>query len=243
MIQELRGLGLDSYEAKVYLALVKIGLSTSSVISKESAVPYGKIYPVLYSLATKGYVKVYDGKPKRFAPAEPRVILSKELDEKTKELGKLRKNLDSFIKALEKKERPQKFVEKIQVIVGKKNYLNLSVKLHKKVRGEWRTIHNLPIFKPHMDAYEEMVKRGVKTHVLTSQANKNRIQVWKDLGVELRYSRALDIKYTVIDATDVIIRMGDSDKTGYLSIWIQNPALAKILVKNFDKLWAQSKPL
>ncbi len=49
-------LGLTHYEAKAYLALVRLGRGRPVEVSKESDVPQGRIYDVLRSLEDKGLV-------------------------------------------------------------------------------------------------------------------------------------------------------------------------------------------
>ncbi len=243
MFQALRDLGLDAYEAKTYVALVRCGISTSGMISKESGVPYGKIYPVLYSLAKKGYIKEYEGRPKRFMAVEPSVILNSELDRKGAELATLKSGIGSLIEEIDKVQKPAEPLERVQVIQGKRNYLNLSVKLHKKALSEYRSISRLPIYRPHLDAYSQMSKRGVNARVLTAQKNREIIAMWQDAGVNIRRIKAPDIRYTLVDRSDAVIRIGESDDSGYVALWIQNPALADILAQNFDKQWETAETI
>jgi sugar-specific transcriptional regulator TrmB len=56
MIQELTQLGLTDGEARVYLSLLKIGLSKVGPIVRDSHVSYSKIYDVLERLGMKGLV-------------------------------------------------------------------------------------------------------------------------------------------------------------------------------------------
>ena len=51
MIQELAQLGLTNGEARVYLSLLKIGLSKVGPIVRDSHVSYSKIYDVLCYVA------------------------------------------------------------------------------------------------------------------------------------------------------------------------------------------------
>jgi sugar-specific transcriptional regulator TrmB len=243
MIDKLRAFGLDSYEARVYAELSRIGTSTSTAVSRASGVPYGRIYPVLYSLEKKGFVRVIEGKPKRFTAVEPRIALAGRVERKARELEALKTEVDSLIPLLERAGEPPAASESVQVIQGKLGVLNLSVRLHKKAKGEYRSISRLPIYKPHLDAYREAVKRGVKFWVLTPQTDSETVNVWTKLGVELRYSEDIELRYTVVDKTDVVIRIGSSDRTGYTSLWIQNTALASIMAQNFDRLWKKSKPI
>ena len=71
----LNRVGLNEYERKVYLHLVKHGTLGAVELAKKSGVPFGRIYDVLYQLESKGFVKVVIGKPKKFAPIEPKVAL------------------------------------------------------------------------------------------------------------------------------------------------------------------------
>jgi sugar-specific transcriptional regulator TrmB len=245
MIEELKEYELDKYESLVYVALLKIGLSTSSVISKKSGVPYGRIYSVLFSLESKGFIKIYQGMPKRFMAIEPRIVLNKIIDEKMKEITYSKEKTDKIIQELEKikKGKLEKPLEKIQIIEGKKNYLNLSVKLHEGAKEEWRTIHGLPLYEPHLEAYKKAIKRGIKTRILTCLTEKNikNLEIWKKTGAEIRHLDNIFAHFTIIDNDKVVIRLSDEYIGGYVSLFIQSPALAKTLVDNFDNLWKSAK--
>lgn len=247
MIDKLREYGLDKYESLVYLALLKIGLSTSSIISKKSDVPYGRIYPVLSSLESKGFVKIYHGRPKRFMAIEPRIILNEIVDKKINEIDYIKNQNEKFMQELEKsaKQEIKKPLEIINIIEGKKNYLNLSVKLHKKAQKEWRTIHRLPLYQPHLQAYRDIVKKGIKVKVLThiTDENKENLKIWKKLNIEIRDLKSIPSRFTVIDDTDVVLRLSEPKTGGYISLHIQNPALAKTLSSYFDELWNNALPL
>jgi len=242
MVETLKEYGLDKYESMAYLTLLKIGLSTSSIISQKSSVPYGRIYSVLSSLESKGFVKVYGGAPKRFAAIEPRICLNRIIERKMEILSDIKKRNESLIAELENSSKIGviKPLEVINVIEGKKNYLNLSVKLHKNARKEWRTItQSLPVYKPHFDSYKNMLNRGVEVRILTHITDKNRenSRIWKKLKVKIRDLDPLPSSLSVMDETDVVLRLSNLEMGGYISLHIQNPVLAKTLSKYFDVLW------
>ena len=54
---DLSLLGLNLYETNAYKALILLGEATAAQTSKESEVPYGRIYDVLAALEQKGFVK------------------------------------------------------------------------------------------------------------------------------------------------------------------------------------------
>ena len=87
-VKPLEELGLTNGEIKVYLALVKLGETTSRPIVDESGISVSKVYYVLDRLAKKGLVShVVKNNVKHFSAATPDRLLDylKEKEEKLKE--------------------------------------------------------------------------------------------------------------------------------------------------------------
>jgi len=61
-------LGLTSYEAKVFIALQRVGTGTAREVSEVTDVPRSQVYSVTDSLADRGLVSVQQSNPKRFRP-------------------------------------------------------------------------------------------------------------------------------------------------------------------------------
>jgi sugar-specific transcriptional regulator TrmB len=87
---ELEKLGLNKSEAKVYLALLELGSSTSGVITDKAQVSPSKIYWILEKLLQKGLVSyMIKGKTKHYTAASP---------------GKLKEYLEYEKESIERKE-------------------------------------------------------------------------------------------------------------------------------------------
>lgn len=56
LIQQLKNLNFNEYEAKAYISLVKLGTVTAYQVSKDSGVPRARIYEILDVLVGKGIV-------------------------------------------------------------------------------------------------------------------------------------------------------------------------------------------
>lgn len=97
MEKMLEGIGLSRGEAKVYLALLEAGQSTSGPIVKRSGISSSKVYEILGKLMEKGLVStvVKNGK-KNFSAIEPRKLLE-YLDEREAELGKQKDELKRML--------------------------------------------------------------------------------------------------------------------------------------------------
>jgi len=72
LLRALRNLGLSSYEARVYICLVRHGALTASEISSLSKVPFSRVYDVLASLDMGGWITIEQGRPRKYVPKSPR---------------------------------------------------------------------------------------------------------------------------------------------------------------------------
>ena len=68
---KLRDFGLNSYESKVWVALLSRGVSTAGELSEIANVPRSRSYDVLESLEKKGFVIMKLGKPIKYIAVEP----------------------------------------------------------------------------------------------------------------------------------------------------------------------------
>jgi HTH-type transcriptional regulator, sugar sensing transcriptional regulator len=97
----LKELGLSNSEIKVYLALMRLGESTTGPIVDESGVAVSKVYTLLEKLVKKGLVSyTLKRKTRYFIPAPPSRLLDYH-KEKEEALERHRKELTSVVKELE----------------------------------------------------------------------------------------------------------------------------------------------
>lgn len=234
---------LTAYEAQAYRSLVQHGVMTASEVAKHSGVPYGKVYPVLEMLVKKGAAKRYAGRPQRFIAVEPAIIARQAVERKEAEARQLKHLAQRFLKEAGElgRRNDAQPVDRIRIVEGYRNYLRLSVALHKEARAEWLSISELSLYKPHIDAYRENVRSGVRVRVLTSreEATPQKLAVWRKTGAQIRFMERLPTKFSVIDHNDVTVRLAEGD--AYVSVWIRNPSLNQSMRTYFELLWSQAQ--
>jgi len=71
MIDTLSKLGFTEYEAKVYIAIIQLNLSSAKEIIDLSEIPRGKIYATLNQLVEKGYIAQKTGNPALYHAIDP----------------------------------------------------------------------------------------------------------------------------------------------------------------------------
>ncbi|MDX2084630.1 MAG: TrmB family transcriptional regulator [Candidatus Melainabacteria bacterium] len=77
IIDRLKNLGFNTYEAKVYLALLRQHPATGYEISKESGVPQARAYDTLKALEANQSVISIGGKPTKYMPINPNELLDR----------------------------------------------------------------------------------------------------------------------------------------------------------------------
>ena len=93
----LKELGFTEYEAKAYLALLKISPATAYVVARESGVPRSKVYGVLGGLAERGVVFVSHGEPVRYAPMPPGELVQSRRREAEELLAAAEEGLEEYV--------------------------------------------------------------------------------------------------------------------------------------------------
>ena len=74
-IKKIRVFGLNTYEAKLWAALLSRGVSTAGELSDIANVPRSRSYDVLESLEKKGFVVMKLGKPIKYFAVPPKEVL------------------------------------------------------------------------------------------------------------------------------------------------------------------------
>lgn len=96
LIDKLKELGFNTYEAKVYVALLKHHPATGYEISKESGVPQARAYDTLKALESSNVVVAIGGKPVTYMPIRPDELLDRWERSFKGSIGYLREALPSL---------------------------------------------------------------------------------------------------------------------------------------------------
>jgi sugar-specific transcriptional regulator TrmB len=80
-IEGLARLGLTTYEARVFVALQKLGSGTASDVADVSEVPRSQVYGAAEGLEERGLVETRQSTPTVYRPADPEVARQRLLDQ------------------------------------------------------------------------------------------------------------------------------------------------------------------
>lgn len=267
LIKELMDLGLNSYEAKVYLALLERDSLTVSEISRLSQVPRARAYDILENLLANGLAVLRPGRLKQYSAVDPDLFRERLLSQNEKRFGHLRKRIDEVSLTLKKKfdlsansqGNSSSPLQYIQII--KEPY-----QIHKKFMeliGEAK--HEILIFtKPPYAGPREVLEeqtekqfeplgKGItikSINEIPSGADKEELEWWYNdieatakLGEQERVIKELPMKMVVIDERIVMLSLKDplSTDTSFTAQVVEHPSLAKGLKILFETMWERAQ--
>ena len=76
-LSKLRDFGLNTYESKLWTALLSRGISTAGELSNIAGVPRSRTYDVLESLEKKGFIILNIGKPIKYLAVPPEEVVER----------------------------------------------------------------------------------------------------------------------------------------------------------------------
>jgi len=76
-LNKLKDFGLNTYESKLWTALLSRGVSTAGELSDIANVPRSRSYDVLESLEKKGFIVMKLGKPIKYIAVPPAEVIER----------------------------------------------------------------------------------------------------------------------------------------------------------------------
>lgn len=127
LVEKLKEIGFNTYEAKVYIALLKKYPATGYEVAKLANVPQSRTYDTLKVLEEKNVVAATNTKPISYTPIKPKLLISG-----------YQKKINSTINYLEKHlpEVKDNYNEPIVTISGKQNIQNKILEVIQNAKKE-----------------------------------------------------------------------------------------------------------
>ncbi len=220
IILKLKDLGFNSYEAKVYLALLKKYPATGYEVSQIADIPQSRAYDALKSLVNEKFATATNEKPQKYTPLAP-----KELTQRFKR--KINSTLDFLDKKLPNVK--ENYSEPIHSINGYENIIN---KLKEIISNAKNSIY-IEIwnedFKLIENSLREAYDRGIEIKIVGLNSIKTNFgMIYNHDGAkEIENAIGSRLIYIISDNKEGIFGKIESD-----IIWTKNPHIT-LLLKEF----------
>lgn len=242
MIKEeaLVGLGLTKNEAKVYLALLKLGKATVVEITKQSHVHRVNAYDVLERLQEKGLIAtVFLANKKVYEAANPDQ-LGTLIKEKQEVLDQVLPSLKEEFKLKKEKQQVYHFLG----VEGVMQAYSMILEQNTTLYGIGGSGLNRKYLKHRHEMWnKERIKRGIRGKVIYYEfTRKERGSGWKkDLTMDIRY---IPDSYKTIGMIDIcgnlVVNLLPLEGS-IMAIVIENKTLADTYRQFFEFMWKNAK--
>jgi sugar-specific transcriptional regulator TrmB len=243
-MRTLREIGLGTYEIEVYTALLESGQMTAVEISKKAQVPYSKVYAVLNSLKSKGWIKSVKGRPSKYYPTPPLEALTSEKNKLEEQYKKWERQVASELQLLYEKrelvEHPeililhgqQRVIVKLEEIFGKARK-EIMIALPQFIKN---SVTTAPTFLENL----QKTRANVKVMVAGNLESWNGLDVFVSAG-ELRARDQMFGGGIIVDEKEAMLFLGEEKPS--LVIWSNHVGLVKFARDYFQYLWESSEKI
>ena len=253
-LKKLKDFGLNTYESKLWTALLSRGVSTAGELSDIANVPRSRSYDVLESLEKKGFIIMKIGKPIKYIAVPPEEIVQrvkKKIEEESKLQLEALEELNGSSIIDELKLLHKNGVELIEpgdltgIIKGRNNlynHLEASMKQATKTVVIFTTkeglIRKSDAFKV---VFKKLAEKGVSIKIAAPLDNdvSSIVVSLKDVA-EIKDMKDTKARYCIVDGKEVTFMLLDDAEvhpTYDCGVWINTPFFAKALQSQFDSLW------
>ena len=228
LIEKLKEIGLNTYEAKTYVALLKKYPATGYEVAKLANIPQSRTYDTLKVLEEKNIVVSTNTKPVTYTPIKPKQLTSRA-----------QKKMESAIKFLDKNlpEVKEDYNEPIITLTGKQN---IQDKILEVIRNAKQEIY-LEIWSQDFKTYEQELLNAYNRNVEVRIVGYDNLN--SRFGQIFQHAFARDIELSlggrmfilaVDDREGIIGRLSSlkNDISDTNIIWTQNKGIA-FIIKEF----------
>lgn len=254
-VQTLTRLGLTSCQARVYLALVRSGISTAKEISKDSKVTRQDVYRVMPMLQKFDLTEKIITTPTKFKAIPIQDVISILLERRTKEISELRAKTKELVKKygenkaktkLQEGENEFVLIPKDKAIIKKRRNAIENAQTSIDVIISWKRY--LPSILANAKVIKKALKRGVKIRYITEKTEDKTV-----LPKILQAVRENPFRKARYVLTPLKILLAIYDKKGVIiitsptlglhkspALWSNNPSLVALAQNHFETLWTTS---
>lgn len=249
-LNKLKDFGLNSYEAKLWTALLSRGVSTAGELSDIADVPRSRTYDVLESLEKKGFIVMKIGKPIKYLAVDPSEVVNRVQ-------SSIKKEAETRVTMVEN-------LKDSDVLDELKLLHNQGIEMvnPSDYSGSFRGRDSM---YDHMDTMFKAAEQSI-TIVTTAQGFERKISYFRktlekahERGVKVRIATNADKKvdvpfeirkinmnsrFVIVDGKEVMFMLLDDSEVhpSYdTAVWINTPFFAQALEQLFELSWKDLK--
>ena len=220
LVARLTRLGLTSYEARAYAALIRRDSFTAAQVARQADLPRQRIYDVLGSLVQKGLASARPGAQVKYTAVAPELAMERLVAIQRESLAELERDAAEIIDTLSPEFEAGRAhtdpLEYIEVLRDRGAINRRFGELQAAVKREILVFTKPPYAKPPQENVEGIevtrthAARSVyETSIFDDAEATEGVRRFLEAGEEARFVDRLPLKLVIIDETIVMFGMED----------------------------------
>ncbi len=252
-VSQLTRLGLTSYEAKAYLALIRRDSYTAAQVARQSGLPRQRIYDVLGSLVQKGLAVARPGSVVKYAATAPDLAVERLIAAHRQDLQEMERDARQMITDLTPSYEAGQVhtdpLEYIEVLRDRRAINERFAELQAAVKFEILVFTKPPYATPPQENVEGLqvvtrthaARSAYEFSIFEDASAVEGVRRFIEAGEEARFCPELPMKLVIIDETIVMFGMQDpvAGSAELTIVVVEHPDLAKVLKTSFETTWSQ----
>lgn len=257
---DFEAFGLSGYEARVLVALLRVGSATPAQLARLSGVHRTSAYPVLEELATKGLAEVRPGKTAVWASPGPEEVIIRLNAMQEERLHSLQSRLDQTRLTLTRlvAKAPAAPLPYAQIIRGAAQVRRIYERMLREAKSEV-LVFNRPPYTWTLGRINpvvlETLARGVKARVVyqaaqlegaEAEAFRAETNAYLAAGLQARVVDELPVKLAVVDKSSVLFAMPEPmalEEEFPTNLLVEHPGFVAMQARAFQQVWDEARPL
>lgn len=245
----LEEIGFTKTETKIYLALLKLGQTTTTQIIKESQINPSKVYEFLDKLVQKGLVSYVIKSNKKYFTASSPDSLKELIKEQKEELKEKESKVNELIPELKKVMKEGEEIINAEIYEGLRGIKTVYERMLTILKkGDTQYIIGIPkVANDQLEAYvldwhKRRLKIGIKCKFLFDSDAKHYGKVREKMPLtEVKYLPRGIISPVWIEIYGDYVAIGHIKKYNAVLFLIKDKEIAKGYLDYFNLIWKVSK--
>ncbi|HXX73130.1 MAG TPA: helix-turn-helix domain-containing protein [Candidatus Acidoferrales bacterium] len=254
VLMGLKDAGLSTLQARVYIALLRLGTTHVGELCSVSEVARPEVYRILHELIEKDLVNRNLTSPMTYTAVEPERVVSMLIGKVKQTLESMEGKKQHLVSALQSlSHQPDHSFHQLSLAGGSEDVNRMEAQFLDQTNKEYAAIaskHGLEFLdKPRVQAIISAKKRKVRLRILTEVIPSNvKTANYLSKFVEVRQSQGLMFYMNIYDRARVLFGPAfvPSDYRAHsdrkeLDIWTCNPRFVEGMCAMFESLWRVSR--
>ncbi len=252
-LNKLKDFGLNSYESKLWVALLSRGVSTAGELSDISNVPRSRAYDVLESLEKKGFIIVKVGKPIKYLAVPPSEVVDRVKKKVAEDAEQQAKTLSQLKDSDVLSELSTLHNEGIKLVdpTDKSGAFRGQAKVHEHLSTMVKNARNSVVLMLSKDGaerkydllanqFKKLGKSGVDIKVsMPTTTGKDVIDNFSKIA-KVKQHKGNTARFCIVDNKDMLLFLTEDQKVhkSYdCAVWVEAPSFVSYFTSLFEKEW------